>query len=226
MPWPEDHKARTRRRIVSAAAAAVRARGVSGVGVADLMAEAGLTHGGFYAHFASKDDLLAEALEQAGRDSFARLLDAIASAPEAARLHAVVDAYLSPWHLAHVDAGCPVAALGPEVARAGGRMQRCLGATIRERLDWLRGLVPEGGSAREREDQAVGLLAGMLGGLILARALGEGESKALLDACRRFLHRTLAAAPAPAGRTKAGARRLRKAAAPRRKPAARTHRTT
>ncbi len=233
MPWPEDYKTRTRARIVAAAAAALRAKGVSGAGVADIMAGAGLTHGGFYAHFRSKDDLVAEALEHAGRQSFARLAGAVGSASAETRLHAVVDAYLSPWHVTHPDAGCPVAALGPEVARAGGRAQRKLGRTIRERLDWLRGLIPAGRPGRVREEQAVGVLACMLGGVVLARAVGEEESAALLEACRGFLHRALGDAPEARGRAKPAARRakavrvkrVKKGAAPRREPLTGTPRT-
>ena len=195
MPWPKDRKARTRARIVATAASAVRAKGVAGVGVADIMAGAGLTHGGFYAYFPSKDDLLAEAVEYAGRQSFAKLAGSTDSASTERRLHAVIDAYLSPWHLRHLDLGCPVAALGPEVARAGGRMQRNLGRTIRQRLDWLRGLIPDDRRTRARDEQVVGALACMLGGMILARAVGERESAVLLEACRGFLHRALGEGP-------------------------------
>lgn len=226
MPWPRDYKARTHARIVATAAAALRAKGVSGAGVADIMAGAGLTHGGFYAHFRSKDDLLAEAVEHAGRQSFARLAGAVDSAPTETRLHAAIDAYLSPWHLTHADLGCPVAALGPEVARAGGRMQRSLGRTIRQRLDWLLGLLPNRRRTREHDEQVVGALACMLGGLVLARAVGEKESAAVLEACRGFLHRTLGEAPPAPGPTKAAARRATKVMPPRRTPLARTPRTT
>src|SRR5262245_55566300 len=172
MPWPRDYKVRTRARIVATAAAALRANGVTGVGVADTMARAGLTHGGFYAHFESRDSLVAEALEQANRESLAALLRSLQAAPAEAQLRAVADAYLSPWHVRHVDAGCPVAAMASEVARAGGTMLRNLRRIIQERLAWLRGLVPAGRAARQREEQVVGALACMVGGLILARAVG------------------------------------------------------
>src|SRR5262245_21351607 len=95
MPWPRDHKARTRERIVRAAAAAFRARGVGEVGVHDLMARAGLTHGGFYAHFDSKDALVAAALDAADEETLAFL------GQDRPDLAAVVDAYLSPPHAAH-----------------------------------------------------------------------------------------------------------------------------
>jgi TetR/AcrR family transcriptional regulator, transcriptional repressor for nem operon len=195
MPWPRDYKVRTRARIVATAAAVLRANGVTGVGVADTMARAGLTHGGFYAHFGSRDSLLAEALEHANRESLAQLVRSLQAAPAEAQLRAVADAYLSPWHVRHVDAGCPFAAVGPEVARAGGAMLRNLRRMVRERLAWLRGLVPAGRSAQRREEQVVGVLACMVGGLILARAVGGKESTELLEACRGLLHRALADTP-------------------------------
>src|SRR5262245_58504172 len=107
MPWPRDYKVRTRARIVAKAAAALRDNGVTGVGVAETMARAGLTHGGFYAHFESKDRLLAEALEHANRESLALLVRSLQAAPSEAQLRAVADAYLSPWHMRHVGARCP-----------------------------------------------------------------------------------------------------------------------
>lgn len=206
MPWPKDHKSRARARIVAAAAAALRAKGVSGVGVADVMASAGLTHGGFYAHFPSKDHLLAEAIERASAQTLAGLGGAGDGVPTKTRLRAVVDAYLSPWHVTHVDVGCPVAALGPEIARAGGRMQRNLRRTLRARFEWLRGLIPADRRARRREEQVVGALACMVGGLILARAVGGKESTEVLEACRGFLHRTLGDAPDAPDGTKPTAR--------------------
>lgn len=212
MPWAADYKSQTRARIVAAAAVALRAKGVSGVGVADVMAEAGLTHGGFYSHFSSKDDLLAQALEHANRQSLALLGASLDTASAEKGLHAVVDAYLSPWHVAHVDDGCPVAAVGPEVARAGGRMRRNLGRFIRERLDWLGGLIRGGRRTRAQEEQVVGTLACMVGGLILARAVGEKDSAALLEACRGFLRRALDDLPNAPDGPKPPARRVKKAA--------------
>lgn len=191
MPWPNEHKAQTRARIIDAAAAALREKGVAGVGVADIMASVGLTHGGFYAHFASKDDLLAEAVERASEQSLVPLAAALDAESAENPLHAIVDAYLSPAHVAHAGAGCPVAAVGAEVARSGGPIQRNLAGAIRERLDWLRTLLPRGRRGRARDEQAVGTLACMVGGLILARAVDKKESAALLAACRGFLHRSL-----------------------------------
>jgi len=191
MPWPKDHKSRTHHRIVQAAAAAFRARGISGVRVEEIMAEAGLTHGGFYAHFASKHDLLAEALEHASGQTVQTLSRTLASVPAERTLQAVADAYLSPEHAAHPDRGCPVAALGPELARADGRTQRALARSVRQRLDWMRSLAPQE-SMRRRDDHVIGVLACMVGGVILARAAGRNDSEAILTACRQFLHDALA----------------------------------
>lgn len=191
MPWPNDRKAQTRARIIDAAAAALREKGVAGVGVADIMASAGLTHGGFYAHFPSRDDLLAEAVTHASEESLRPLEASLDAASDEHRLHAVIDAYLSPAHAAHADAGCPVAAVGSEVARSGGRMHRNMARAIGERLDWMRSLLPPGRRTRAREEQVVGTLACMVGGLILARAVDKKESDAVLAACRGFLHRAL-----------------------------------
>src|SRR5215831_13993866 len=131
MPWPQDHKRRTRRKIVAAAATAFREGGISGVRVEDVMARAGLTHGGFYAHFDSKDDLLRAALQHASEQTVEMLSKPIADVRGEDRLRTVIDAYLSPAHAAHPEAGCPLASLGPEVARAGGRTQQSLADAVK-----------------------------------------------------------------------------------------------
>src|ERR1043165_9470835 len=101
----------THERIVSAAARATRRSGYDGTGVADIMKEVGLTHGGFYAHFASREAMLAEAADRAGSESVAALTQIAATAPKDA-IRAMVRAYLSKEHVEGVETGCPVAALG------------------------------------------------------------------------------------------------------------------
>src|SRR5689334_5382173 len=105
MPWSSTHKSATRERILAAAAAAFRAEGVGAIGVGDVMGRAGLTHGGFYAHFQSKEQLVAEALRYASRQTTGAFDLAAASAGERA-LQAVIDRYLDPAHLAHPERGC------------------------------------------------------------------------------------------------------------------------
>src|SRR5215472_9344303 len=127
MPWPRNHKARTRADIVRAAAAAFRARGLAGVRLDELMASTGRTHGGFYAHFSSKEDLLAAALELASQQTIDALSRTLERLPAAQRLQAVIDTYLSSEHAAHPERGCPVAALGSELGRANATPHRSLG---------------------------------------------------------------------------------------------------
>jgi TetR/AcrR family transcriptional repressor of nem operon len=196
MPWPKTHKKETRVRIVEAAAAEFRARGVSGVGVADIMGRAGLTHGGFYSHFASKDDLLVEALERAIQQTRETLGGSLETLPPEQHLAAVIDRYLSPKHAAHPERGCPVAALASELARAGRKARRELARIIRSRLSWLRGVSTPGRADRPTDEQVVGALAGMVGGIVLARGLGGAEGEALLESCRAFLHKALGHGPA------------------------------
>ena len=112
-----NRKEETHERIVEVAARAIRRTGYSGTGVADIMKEAGLTHGGFYAHFDSRDALLAEAGDRAGAESVALAARVAAAAPAGLALKAMMQAYLSPEHIAAIETGCPVSALGSEMPR-------------------------------------------------------------------------------------------------------------
>jgi TetR/AcrR family transcriptional regulator, transcriptional repressor for nem operon len=189
MPWPDDHKARTREKIVQAAAAAFRAGGVANVRLEDVMARAGLTHGGFYAHFASKEELLREALEHASSQTVYMLSKPLADMPCEERFQTVVEAYLSPAHVAHPERGCPLATLGPEIARTGGPTHGALAEGVRARLAWMRTLLPEDQREAASDDQIIATLACMVGGVILARTVGGKDSAAILEACREFLRR-------------------------------------
>jgi TetR/AcrR family transcriptional repressor of nem operon len=197
-------------RIVQAASAAFRAHGVGGVGVGEIMASVGLTHGGFYAHFSSKEELLREALKYANSQETDRLATALESIPVEQRFHAAIDVYLSPEHAAHPEHGCPMAALGPELARAGEERKREMARGVRRRLDWLRGLIPKRQRGEVREEQLVGVLACMVGGLILARVVGGKDSAALLRACREFLHRSLGEVSSAAAAPRAAPPRKRR----------------
>jgi len=187
MPWPREHKRSTRQRIVQAAAAAFRAGGVSDVRVDQVMKRAGLTHGGFYAHFSSKDNLLREALDEASRQTLERLSQALGDVSATDRLQAVADAYLSPKHAAHPEMGCPLAALGPEIVRAGGATERRFAQNVKERIKWMRQLDSQDGRGTHNDEQVIGALACMVGGVILARAAGQKDSDAILRACRVFV---------------------------------------
>src|SRR5580765_794757 len=104
----------THERIVSVASRAIRRSGYAGTGVADIMKEAGLTHGAFYAHFASREAMLAEAASRACAESAAAAVGAVASLPPGQALASMLRAYLSQEHLAQIELGCPLAALGSE----------------------------------------------------------------------------------------------------------------
>jgi TetR/AcrR family transcriptional repressor of nem operon len=217
MPWPKAHKALTRDRIVQAAATAFRGRGVAGVRVDEIMGEAGLTHGGFYAHFSSKEELLGAALEHASCQTLETFSKVLESVPPERRLRAVIDTYLSPQHVAHPDRGCPVAALGPELARAGGAPRRDLARALRRRLGWLRALDSPPGRPAPRDDKVAGALACMVGGVILARIAGGKEAEALLQSCRDFLHESLGEDAPPLAPKVRAAIRPRRNRSPRRR---------
>src|SRR5262245_5248095 len=215
MPWPADHKSRTREKIVEAASAAFRGDGISAVRVQDVMARAGLTHGGFYAHFDSKDDLLRAALEHASEQTIERLSKPLAELRGEDRLRTVIDSYLSPAHVAHPEAGCPLVSLGPEVIRIGGATHQSLAAGVKGRLKWMRQVLPEGQADTVSDDDLIGTLACMVGGVILARAVAGKDATLVLSACRAFLHKrssvkseerrtSSAPSPAPAARARRG----------------------
>lgn len=186
MDTPLSKKQITHDRIVEAAARAIRRGGFAGIGVADIMKEAGLTHGGFYAHFASRDALLCEALERAGSDSAARVAKRSAQrqARGASAFRAFVEQYLSEAHLASVESGCPVAALVSEMPRQSTEVAEVAARRVRGLLATVKAALPA--SAAPGAAEAV---AGQLvGTLQLARALGDNaEGKALLGAARRVL---------------------------------------
>jgi TetR/AcrR family transcriptional regulator, transcriptional repressor for nem operon len=191
MPWPKEHKRNTRERIVEAAAAAFRQHGIAQVSVADVMRRAGLTHGGFYAHFASKDDLLAEALVYASAEANGLLEMPLKNDAPAHQLLNAAMTYLSSGHLAHPERGCPVAALGPELVRSNEKVRRALTAEIRRRRKKLQALAPADVSAETLRQQVAGAFACMLGGLILARGMKEAEGLEFLKDCHSFLRGAL-----------------------------------
>ena len=186
MPWKKEHKSATRGRILETAATAIRAKGVAGLGVAQVMEAAGLTHGGFYAHFGSKEDLVASALAQACEESRARLQVAAERAPDGEGLQAVANAYLTSNHMRHPETGCPIAAVGPEVERGGGPARQAYAEYVRGNLDRLEAMA-RGKTREERRRAAAGTYATMVGALLLARALGDEEGEKFLAQVRRFL---------------------------------------
>lgn len=165
--------------IVRAAGRMFRRHGFERVGIAEITRAAGLTHGGFYGHFASKDALAAEACEAAFADGLAVLEGAV-------DLEAYVRVYLSRAHRDHPESGCPMVALGGEVAHAGAEVRARYAEGVARFVDELTKRMP-GGSIEARQRRASGLAALLVGGLGLARGLGASApeiSDALLRALR------------------------------------------
>ena len=167
-----SRKEATHERIVETAARAIRRSGYGGTGVADIMKEAGLTHGGFYAHFDSRDAMLAEAADRAGADGMARVARVIAEAPPKRALEALLRAYLSKEHVESAESGCAVAALGSEMPRQAPRVRRAATRRIKEMIDLVARQSPDWGQPGAHERTLV-TLSTMVGALVLARAVDD-----------------------------------------------------
>jgi TetR/AcrR family transcriptional regulator, transcriptional repressor for nem operon len=174
-------------RIVSAAARAIRRSGYDGTGVADIMKEAGLTHGAFYAHFPSREAMLAEAATRACAEVAAATLNVAASAPPQQALASMLRAYLSPQHVQQVERGCPLAALGSETPRQAPEVRRATTRHIKEMIDLVARQSPDWGQPAAHE-RALVTIATMVGTLLLARAVDEpGLSDSLCKAALKHL---------------------------------------
>ena len=182
-----SRKAETHERIVEVASRAIRRSGYAGTGVADVMKEAGLTHGGFYAHFASRDALLAEAADRAGARAVADAARVAASAPPEQALEALLRTYLSKSHCDAPERGCPVAALGSELPRQAPEVRRAATARIKEMIDLVARQAPDWGQPGAHE-RALATIATMVGGMIVARAVDDPKlSEAMLEAAFKHL---------------------------------------
>jgi TetR/AcrR family transcriptional repressor of nem operon len=186
MRYPPDQKEKTRQRILDAAAAVFRRLGYRGAGVDAVMREAGLTAGGFYAQFPSKEALFAETLPHAMGQTRTLIGPDFDELAGQEWVRAVAARYLSPAHRRLVDRGCPLPALLPEVARAAEPSKQAFEAVLRQVASNIAAHVPPtaGGST---SDQALALLALLVGGMTLARAVAdESLSDRILAACRKF----------------------------------------
>ena len=165
-------------RIVDAASRAIRRSGYDGTGVADIMKEAGLTHGAFYAHFASREAMLAEAADRAGAQSNAVAASVIAAVPPDQALQALMQVYLSKEHLESIETGCPISALGSEMPRQSPEVRSAATRRIKEMIDLIARQFPDWGQPAAHE-RALVTMATMVGTLVLARAV---DDPALSDA--------------------------------------------
>lgn len=185
-----QQKQQSRSRILQSAARAVREKGYAGVGVADVMRQAGLTHGGFYAHFASREELLAAAVVYAGEQA-AELLQTLArgEAPEPPGLTELVDTYLSSLHLSVPGFGCPMPALAADTARQSGPVRHALDLRVDFMSQWLSEALKRAGVAPDEcGPKALTAVATMVGAMSLARATADRErAEAVLQAARTHL---------------------------------------
>jgi TetR/AcrR family transcriptional regulator, transcriptional repressor for nem operon len=181
-----EQAASNRLRIVESASLLFRKHGFDGVGVDDIARAAGLTHGGFYGHFTSKDDLAAEACAHEGVDPWASWMDA----PPSRRLETIVRNYLTPRHRDDRAAGCLFAALGSDVVRQPKAVRHAFTERFRSKVETLRSLVP-GRSPAARRERALATMAGLVGALTLSRAVDDPKlAEDILDAAANTFGRT------------------------------------
>ena len=175
--------AQTRETIVAAAADLIRRTGIAEASLADMMAAAGLTHGGFYRHFRNKEHLVSEALSAAGEKVIATIGRNMAKGG----LNAVVDGYLSTSHRDSRTPNCPFAALGSEMARSGKETKAAATEVLEKLFATLAGDTPDREEAR---GDAIVALSTMIGAMTLARVVADGDlSSEILDRATDHLHR-------------------------------------
>ncbi len=181
-----EKKERSHQTILESAARLVRERGISGASVGDVMKGAGMTVGGFYAHFASKEDLMDEALRRTAGELFERLFARIEEKPAADRAEVILKRYLSAAHRDEQTMGCPLPAVVGEIGTTAGQHGKVLAELVDALGGRLAELLPKGKGTSART-LALGLVALMVGGLSLARALrGTELSDEVIRACRQL----------------------------------------
>src|SRR4051794_30781195 len=176
MRYEPEHKAQTRERIVRNAARKLRAEGLSGPGVETVMKASGLTVGGFYKHFRSKDELLAEAIAQGFSELSEKVHASLQDVRPQDRWREVVRWYLSPDHCNHPGTGCPVVTLAPEIARAKLSVRKRTVGLLKELADGWTNFMP-GVTAEERERNFFVIFSAMAGAVSIARLFPEAADR-------------------------------------------------
>ncbi|CAM3756849.1 HTH tetR-type domain-containing protein [Bordetella sputigena] len=191
-----EEAARTRERIVVAAGQAFRRDGIAATGLAGLMHAAGLTHGGFYKHFSSKEELVAEACGKSINRVLDDLVARVAKEPPERRLAVFLESYLSATHRDSPENGCGLAALGSELSRAGDAARAATTRAFERMADIIVQYLPEPDTPQARA-RARTIMAALIGTVAMARAIDDPElSDRLLDDARKSLA-VMAAAPRP-----------------------------
>jgi TetR/AcrR family transcriptional repressor of nem operon len=194
MRYSKQHKQETHARIVKKASVRLREKGAHGIGVADLMKDAGLTHGGFYAHFDSREALVIEAFAYAMDRSTERWRKLAEQTPPDRRLATIVESYLTPVHRDDPGHGCAIPALSAEIARESPKTRKAFAARLEQMIDMIAEQMPDLPRKTARK-HAMASLATMMGSLVLARVAGSGEfSDDILGAGRETVLQRVAAA--------------------------------
>ena len=190
-------KAETHERIIERASRAFREHG-SGVGIGEVMKELGLTHGGFYRHFESKDELLVEAIARS-LDEVAERFDRIAqTAAPGKELQAIITAYLSAEHLRHPETWCALATLAPDIGRQPAAVRKQIDGTLQRYMGRMAKYMP-GESEEERRANFVILFSGMSGAMAMTRACGDKDMRERVLGTTRDYYLTSFAGGAPTG---------------------------
>jgi TetR/AcrR family transcriptional regulator, transcriptional repressor for nem operon len=192
MRYSPDHKEKTRVTILASAARVFRRQGFHATGVDKVMEEAGLTAGGFYAHFPSKDALLAEALDHYAAQGSDTLERGLEHASDREWVRGIVDHYLDDSHRRRPETGCPIPSLAPEVSRAGKAPRQAFERLVCSLIAKIAAHLPPD----DAEDRAIAITALCVGGMALARAVHDPAlSDRVLTACREFAHENLESHP-------------------------------
>jgi TetR/AcrR family transcriptional repressor of nem operon len=187
MRYQPEHKAEVHRKIVQDASRRVRGEGLSGAAVTAVMRDTGLTHGGFYKHFGSKEDLLLESLHEAFREIGDNLVAAAEQAPPGAAWRAIVNTYLNPEYCEHAERGCPLVALAPELARVPESMRSQVLAELVSYKDRMVVFMP-GRRKADKERAFFAIFSTMVGAVQIARMLPEPAMREkLLGSARDLL---------------------------------------
>lgn len=199
MRYAEGHKEEVRATIVAAAARALRKSGLHGIGIPALMKEVGLTHGGFYAQFPSKEHLMAEAAIKAADEREAVMHKQLQDAPEKG-VAGFAERYLSRRHRDNPGEGCYMATLGIDVARHGSLVRDAFTTSVRSTLEIL-AQAEKAGTEKERRNQAIADYAMMIGGMVLARAISdENLSDEILGSLKAQIAELRSETQIPSGR--------------------------
>lgn len=172
MRYDTEHKSSIHGKIVKTASRQLRKKGLNGPTVATLMKASGLTHGGFYKHFSSRDDLVVEAVEESLRELTQTLIDAAGRSGSRAPWKSIIESYLSLERCDGAGRGCPIAALAPDIARTPSAMKRRTSAAILKFREELIPFMP-GQTSEEKGSNFLMIMTSMVGAIVIARTMPE-----------------------------------------------------